>query len=297
MKTGFLYIALIVTVALAVARIDDKSAGVLASQRAASDVFVCPMHSDVREVSPGICPRCGMRLVPVAAEAPGRYILETETIPAALNAAKRGRLKLRVRHPASGDLVRQFIDVHEKLFHLFVVSHDLQHFEHIHPTLAADGSFEIDVTLPRAGAYQLYADFLPDGGTPQLLQRTLLTAGFIDDPDNARARLQPDVAEKSDRGIIVTLQLSAGDGFVAGRQEMFRLRLSDARSGAPVTDLQPFLGASGHALILSHDLVDAVHSHPVLEFSQPHGPDIVFEAVFRAPACTSSGPSSSAADK
>ena len=233
MKTGFLDIAAHRDGGAGGCQHRRHGVGVRASQRAASDVFVCPMHPDVREVKPGICPRCGMRLVPVAAEAPGRYILETETIPAALNAGKRGRLKLRVRHPGrAATPCRRFIDVHEKLFHLFVVSHDLQHFEHIHPTLAADGSFEIDVTLPRAGAYQLYADFLPDGGTPQLLQRTLLTAGFIGDPDNVRARLQPDVAEKSDRGIIVKLQLSAGDGLIAGRQEMFRLRLSDATSGA-----------------------------------------------------------------
>jgi hypothetical protein len=29
-----------------------------------------------------------------------------------------------------------------------------------------------------------------------------------------------------------------------------------------VTDLQPYLGAFGHALILSEDMRDYVHSHP-----------------------------------
>lgn len=246
MKSGSLYIALIMTMALSVASVGHTRADVVTTQRIASDVFVCPMHPDVRVATPGTCPKCGMRLVPAGAETPGTYLLETN--PAALKAGARARLTLRVRHPVSDELVRQFVEVHEKLFHLFVVSHDLRHFEHVHPALIADGSFEIDVTLPRAGAYQLYADFWPEGGTPQLLQRTLLTAGFVDDPETARARLQPDIGDKSDRGIIVKLQLSAGDGLVAGRQEMFRLRLSDAASGAPVTDLQPFLGASGHAL-------------------------------------------------
>lgn len=278
-----LSIALVVTLALPIGGLGHTRANAFAPQRAAADVFICPMHPDVRGANPGTCPRCGMRLVPAAVETAGTYVLEIETNPAPLKADQRTRLQLRVRHPASDEPVRRFVEVHEKLFHLFVVSHDLQHFEHVHPTFTTDGSFEIDVKLPRAGAYQLYADFLPEGGTPQLLQRTLLTAGFIGDPENARARLQPDLAEKSDRGIIVTLQLSAGDGLIAGRQEMFRLRLRDAASGAPVTDLQPFLGASGHALIISHDLVDAIHSHPVVEFSKPNGPDIVFDAVFPRP--------------
>ncbi|MGB1216171.1 MAG: heavy metal-binding domain-containing protein, partial [Pikeienuella sp.] len=31
---------------------------------AASSVFVCPMHPEVRQVEPGNCPKCGMHLVP-----------------------------------------------------------------------------------------------------------------------------------------------------------------------------------------------------------------------------------------
>lgn len=279
MKNASLFLA-IMTAALAGATGPDSHGAVFAYQPVAWEAFVCPMHPDVRAANPGVCARCGMRLVAAAPEMPVAYLMEIETVPAALKPGQRGRLKLRVRHPATDDLVREFIEVHERLLHLFVVSHDLQHFEHLHPTLTPDGSLESELTLPRAGAYQLYADFLPNGGTPQLLQRSLLTAGFVDDPQKMRARLQPDLAEKSAGGMIVSLQLSAGEGLVAGRQEVFRFRLRDAASGAAVTDLESFLGAAGHALIISHDLVDAVHSHPVIEFSKPNGPDLVFDAVF-----------------
>lgn len=30
----------------------------------ANEVYVCPMHPDVRQSTPGTCPRCGMKLVP-----------------------------------------------------------------------------------------------------------------------------------------------------------------------------------------------------------------------------------------
>lgn len=32
--------------------------------QAASETYVCPMHPDVKQSTPGKCPRCGMKLVP-----------------------------------------------------------------------------------------------------------------------------------------------------------------------------------------------------------------------------------------
>ena len=33
-------------------------------QKQAGHIYVCPMHSDVRQPSSGKCPKCGMDLVP-----------------------------------------------------------------------------------------------------------------------------------------------------------------------------------------------------------------------------------------
>jgi hypothetical protein len=245
--------------------------------------FVCPMHPDIRAGAPGTCSRCGMALVPAPPGAPRAYLLDVETSPRALKSGKRGTLKLRVRDPISGNVVQRFTEVHEKLFHLFVVSHDLTYFDHIHPTLTPEGTLDIDVELPRDGGYQLYADFLPDGATPQLLQRALFTAGFSKDPEQGRARLTADTSAKTSGRVHVALELSQGDGLMAGRPEMFRLRVSDPVSSHPVTDLEPFLGAPAHGLIISEDLRDALHIHPVAEFSKPTGPDIVFQTIFPHP--------------
>jgi hypothetical protein len=48
----------------------------------------------------------------------------------------------------------------------------------------------------------------------------------------------------------------------AGREAVLTFEVNDARTGAPATDLEPYLGAAGHLFMVSADLTDADHSHP-----------------------------------
>ena len=69
-----------------------------------------------------------------------------------------------------------------------------------------------------------------------------------------------------------------GDG---GRPEaVLRFRFQRRTRASPVTDLQPYLGAAGHVLIVSPDLTHSVHAHPDVSGS---GPDLDVHAVFRRP--------------
>ena len=61
--------------------------------------------------------------------------------------------------------------VHEKLFHMFVISQDMEFFLHDHPYLGADGKFRYDIKFPRTGMYRILSDFYPEGATPQLTQK------------------------------------------------------------------------------------------------------------------------------
>jgi hypothetical protein len=36
----------------------------MSSQPSGGQVYICPMHKDVREAGPGKCPKCGMALLP-----------------------------------------------------------------------------------------------------------------------------------------------------------------------------------------------------------------------------------------
>jgi hypothetical protein len=248
--------------------------------------YVCPMHADVRRSSPGTCPRCGMTVIPIRPAATRQYQVVVETSPQPV-AGRPIRLTLTVREPDTKGVVRDFAVVHEKRFHLFVLSQDLNHYDHVHPEQQPDGSFAIDVTLPRDSYYKLFADFLPDGGTPQVIAHTLVTEGFSGHLTSSMARLEPDdVLRKTIGNMSVQLSMPEG-GLVAGRDEKFGYHLTDARTGQPVRDIEPYLGAWGHTLIMSEDTLHFVHAHPIEllpgQLGALGGPDLTFKAMLPKP--------------
>jgi hypothetical protein len=249
--------------------------------------YVCPMDPDVRASEPGKCPKCGMALVPLNASAARRYTLDVSTTPQGTPAGHPFRLHLKVRDAYTGDTITKFTEVHEKRFHLFVIGQDLEHYDHVHPDQQPDGSWALDVTVPRPGYYKLFADFLPEGGTPQVLTEPLVTAGFTGDLSMSAPHLVADkVFTKSVGSMVVELALPKG-GLVAGTPSRLVYRLTDATTGAPVRDVEPYLGAWGHTLIMSANTEHYVHAHP--NEHVPHGtgglggPQLTFNADLPAP--------------
>jgi hypothetical protein len=254
---------------------------------ASAGMFYCPMHPDITAKTDTSCSRCGMKLVPGDPLDAREYLLDMKATPQAVRPGEPVTLTFTVRHPDTRATVFSFATVHEKQFHLFVISHDLEHYDHIHPEMRPDGSWAIDVTLPRAGYYKLIADFLPLGGTPQVVPR-LLAAGDAGDLVEARASLPSDDGLRKTAGSMdVALSLPA-DGLVAGRDETLRYHIVDAKTGRPVTDLEPYLAAFGHTLVLSEDTLDFVHAHPVEQLPEnlataEGGPDLTFKALLPKP--------------
>jgi hypothetical protein len=252
--------------------------------------FACPMHLEVRTADPGRCPRCGMDLVPAAPAVKEDFDLLLETKPAVPVPGRKLHLRFTVKNPRSGEPVRDFGLLHEKLFHLFLVSQDLTEFQHIHPAREPDGRFAIETVLPRAGHYKVYADLYPLEGAPQVLERDLVTAGHKSDLYASLPRLEADTElRQTAGGMRVELALDPPQP-VAGRTVLLKYRLADAASGAPVRDLVPYLAAWGHTLILSEDQRDFVHSHPLEAVPESPeagvargGPEVTFETLLPRP--------------
>lgn len=235
----------------------------LHATQASEEMFSCPMHTDVMATKPGSCSKCGMALTRVADALPDEFVVKTETSPRQILPGQKTTLRFAIFNPQTGAQVKQFHLQHEKLFHLFVVSSDLQHFDHIHPTLQPDGSFTITTVLPQAGLYHLYCDISPAGGAPQVVHQNLVTSGFKGNAAALQARLTPDqVLTKTVDNVRFELRFAPGQ-IVAGQPALLRYQLTDAKTGAPLHDLQPYLGAWGHTLILREDGDEYLHSHPL----------------------------------
>ncbi len=252
--------------------------------------FICPMHPDVTSDKAGKCPRCGMALVTGTLFDMRDYRLEFETEPAIVRSGEKLTLKFRIFHPGTGEPTRKFELVHEKPYHLFVISQDMEFFQHIHPEQAEDGTWSIDLVLPRPGYYAVLSDFMPSGGSAQFLTRPLVTAGYQQDLMAGSATLVPDTDQAQTIGDL-TASVTYDPGTLrAGSYGHLTFHLTNARTDQPIKDLQTYLGAFGHMLMMSEDMVDYVHSHPVeipsseLNLEQLRGgPDVAFEGLLPKP--------------
>src|SRR5262249_47115279 len=118
-------------------------AGLLFAQ---DKIYVCPMDPDVRSNAEGKCSRCGMKLVAGLPD-PVEYHLDLTVTPRAPKLNQMSRLELAVHDPWKDRPVQNFQVVHEKLFHLFVISRDLEFFVHDHPTGPENGRFFYDLVF------------------------------------------------------------------------------------------------------------------------------------------------------
>ncbi|MEU3522706.1 hypothetical protein AB0E62_02310 [Streptomyces sp. NPDC038707] len=177
------------------------------------------------------------------------YTLDLKT--PAVTAGRRTDLKFAVVRDATGRPLTAYQEEHTKELHLIIASRDLAHFQHLHPARAADGTWSTSLTLPRAGAYRVFADFTPDGGEGLTLGADLTASGTY-----APAPLPAPAATAEADGYEVSLRGRLSPGRAG------ELTLGVTRDGKPVRDLQPYLGAYGHLVALRSGDLGYLHVHP-----------------------------------
>lgn len=230
-------------------------------------VYICPMDPDVRSHRAGACRRCGMALVAGVPD-PAEFDVEVTTIPAAPRAG-RAVLQFAVHDPWKHRPVPAFNPVHERLFHAFIVSQDLEFFQHGHPAQVGDGLFQYPLNLPKGGMYRVLADFYPAGATPQLSSGTVFVRGDLPPP----VQLQRDYSPKAGTNLRVSMSTVPGSPVATARTQL-RFVVQGEHP------LQRYLGAWGHMLIASSNAIEMMHEHP---FLADGGPNVEFEVVFPRP--------------
>lgn len=228
-------------------------------------VYVCPMDPDVRSSKEGVCSRCGMKLVAGLPD-PVEYPMDLTITPHRLTPGQKATLDFAVKDPWKGRPVTSFTIVHEKLFHMFVVSQDLQFFVHDHPVLQPDGNFLYTIAFPQPGMYRVLGDFYPDGATPQLITKTVIVPGAAPAP----VKLARDYSAKDAANLQVSLTTDPPQP-ISGQKTQMYFRLN------PADGLEKYLGAWAHMLAGSDDLIDLIHTHPLIADG---GPQVQFSLVF-----------------
>lgn len=189
---------------------------------------------------------------------PKPFYAEVRSTPKTPKAGEPATLAISVFSRALNNaLVREFDIQHERPMHLLLVRQDLGVFAHEHPEPASDGIFRLTHTFPQAGDYTLFVDVAPKGAGGQVMPVRFK----VDGKKGERFQIAADklTGETSSGSLRVTF---AETEFPAGKTLRMACLVRDAKTGAPVNDIQPYLGALGHLILVGEDGETFVHSHP-----------------------------------
>ncbi len=184
----------------------------------------------------------------------GTATLFATTEPSPLTARQPATLKLMI-HGARGEMLKDFTVAHDQKIHLIVIRQGVDQFAHLHPEVDAAGNITIRHTFPAGGTYQLFADYQPVGGSAGVAMTEIKVGG--DSPP--APPLVPNVPGTV-AGDGLTARVAV-DGASPGAEATVRFELLDT-AGKPVIDLEPYMGATGHLVVVSADAKQYVHAHP-----------------------------------
>ncbi|MBN9492600.1 hypothetical protein J0H33_04545 [bacterium] len=155
------------------------------------------------------------------------------------------RLTYRLSVLDTGRPLTDIVESHERMLHTVVVSRDLAGFVHTHPVVGPDaGSFVGELNVSAAGTYLAFTEFERESG-----QRVLLRHEFdIGGPSKELAEPEPGDMVRRTAGYAVSLLHE--ESLHAGRSIAFVLEVRNEATGSGVRNLQPYLGAAAHVIII-----------------------------------------------
>lgn len=240
-------------------------------------IYQCPMHPEVTSNKPGSCPKCGMTLEHTdKPNGSGKaYQLLFTAQPTQPTAGQPVTFSFLPQVKGQEKVPVPLAVVHEKKMHVIIVSKDLSEFYHQHPTFTAQGNYDVPFTFKTGGDYVVFEDYTPAGDAHQLGRQVVSVAG----PKRTPVQYRPGTSVLAWKQAGYEAQLTFDKAIQVGQPLL--LQVTIRRNGQPVTDLDNYLGALGHMVIISQDTEQYLHVHPM---DQPDkGPTIGLHTAFDKP--------------
>ncbi|MEE9215282.1 MAG: heavy metal-binding domain-containing protein [Thermodesulfobacteriota bacterium] len=251
-------------------------------------IYTCPMNCEGSQGNkPGKCPVCGMDLVHSDKLLSSKsYRMDYRSDPVQIEAGKAATLTFRPIDESNEAALVPLDIVHEKKIHMMVFSKDLSYFEHIHPEYTASGDHIIDVLAESedyskgrglketkflsGGDYFIFLDYTPSKAANQIEKVPIKVSG----KEKAKIPLGDERLVWEGDGYTVTL--GADKDFAI--KTPIQLHINITKDGKAVNNLDNYLGALAHMVILSEDVEEYLHVHPME--SKTTGPDIFLHTNF-----------------
>jgi P-type Cu+ transporter len=196
--------------------------------------------------------------VPATAAADAGVEVRLE-VPAQTRPGGPTRLVATVVDTTTGEPIEDITRSHEAWMHLIATRADTGTFAHVHPQpTGRPGELAVDITFPTAGHYVINTEFRRQGAMGDIHQRQVITvAGDAPEPVALATGPRSVVVD----GVRVELE---GDAEAGGRSDL-HFSFTDAETEEGIDDLQPYLAAAGHVVVMRADGTTFAHEHAEVE--------------------------------
>lgn len=208
-------------------------------------------HGDTRDsdVEPAglSLEQAGYRLSPVSApEIPGAP----------------GEMSFRIDSPG-GDPLTRYTRLHERDLHLVVVRQDGEGYVHAHPALdRTTGVWTVPWEWKEAGTYRIFVDFKPD--SPGVKDNLTLARNF-----SVSGTYRPSTPQTSRTDSVDGFDVDLTGSLKAGEPRTLTAEVEGP--GSAEIELEPYLGSTGHLVVLREGDLAYLHAHPAGESSSEGG--------------------------
>jgi hypothetical protein len=202
-------------------------------------------------------------------DAPRTYEVEIISDVTKLKPNEVSHITYKIKND-KGEMLKNFQIGHEKLMHLIVVREDLEYFQHVHPVFDSDKSeFTADITFITDGPYKLYADFTPAKFADNSKEKPFTAAvevnvGNIKKYKALSQKISSEKLEVGEYGVEYELPSE----LKAKKELTYSLTID--KNGEPVTNLENYLGALGHSVVINTKSMQYIHTHAGEMKSEDH---------------------------